>query len=194
MNKWDAIFTEGKTFSLLSEILLSRLLEAIEKRAGAPPRTVIDLGCGTGDAFIRFAKRGLAVVGVDFSEVALGKARQALEKEGIASIDLRMMDLDDMHIQEKADIVFCKLTYAFVEDKERFLKNIRGLMQDSSVFVLMTPVLHKGVEYLQEDKPGIAVDFEETKNLLARYFTKSEIFHHDYLGAKTDLATFLSFV
>ena len=126
MNKWDAIFTEGKTFSPLNEVFLSCLLEVIEERRGAPVKTVIDLGCGTGDALIRFARRGLAVVGVDFSEVALGKARQALEKEGVADIDLRRIDLDDLRIQEKADIVFCKLTYAFVEDKERFLKNVGG--------------------------------------------------------------------
>lgn len=191
MNKWDKIFSEGTTFSPLNEIFLSFLLEAIRKHNGTTPKDIIDLGCGDGDALVRFAKHGFMVAGVDFSQVALEKARKKLEEAGISGVELQLTDLDDIHIQNKADIIFCKLTYAFVENKGKFLENVKSLMRDNSVFVLMTPVLHKGVEYVAEDKPGIAVDFEETKEILAKHFSKINIFHHNYLGVRVDVTTFL---
>jgi SAM-dependent methyltransferase len=49
---------------------LMRLIEEL------PPRgRVLDLGCGTGDLAIGLAKRGIAVLGVDFVEAALDVAR-----------------------------------------------------------------------------------------------------------------------
>lgn len=64
-------------------------------------------------------------------------------------------------------------------------------MGASSVFVLATPVLYKGVEYAKEDKPGIAVDFLETQKLLAQSFSQIEIFDHEYFGDKGETVTFL---
>lgn len=55
-----------------------RILHAVvraEMRAGAPAGPVLDLGCGTG-ANLSVAARCGEVVGVDFSEVALGYARR----------------------------------------------------------------------------------------------------------------------
>ncbi|MBI1754852.1 methyltransferase domain-containing protein [Candidatus Azambacteria bacterium] len=193
MNKWDNIFLEGTTFGPLNEIFLSALLEAVQKHIRVTAKEIIDLGYGDGDALVRFAKRRFKVVGFDFSEVALAKARQRLDDAKITNIDLRLIDLEEMIVQDKTDIVLCKLTYAFVENKERFLKNVKNLMKDNSVFILITPVLHKGVEYFKEDKPGIAVDFDETKDVLANHFSKVEVFHHNYLGARVDVTTFLCF-
>jgi SAM-dependent methyltransferase len=43
----------------------------------------IDLGCGSGADSIYLAQRGFAVTGVDFSQVAIGKAQAAATEAGI---------------------------------------------------------------------------------------------------------------
>jgi SAM-dependent methyltransferase len=51
------------------------------------PRThqrAIDLGCGTGANVVELATRGFDVTGVDFSPVALAKARQRAHEAGVA--------------------------------------------------------------------------------------------------------------
>lgn len=49
----------------------------------ALPRA-IDLGCGSGANAVFLAEHGFDVTGVDFSPVALGKARQAADAAGVA--------------------------------------------------------------------------------------------------------------
>ena len=50
------------------------LVEMIESRAIAPGRT-LEIGCGTGTNAIFLAQHGFDVLGVDISEIAVGKAR-----------------------------------------------------------------------------------------------------------------------
>jgi SAM-dependent methyltransferase len=50
-----------------------------------PPGRAIDLGCGSGANAVYLAQHGFDVVGVDFSAVALDKARQHAEAAGVAS-------------------------------------------------------------------------------------------------------------
>ncbi len=61
---------------------LRNLLESGRVTPESHPRAV-DLGCGTGANAVYLAERGFAVVGVDFSPVALAKARTRAERAGV---------------------------------------------------------------------------------------------------------------
>lgn len=52
------------------------------RRPDAPAARAIDLGCGAGGVAIELADAGFAVVGVDFSSVALAKARATASRRG----------------------------------------------------------------------------------------------------------------
>lgn len=197
-SSWDRFFQEGRDFSPLNIIFLDRLLETVadlQKKRGRKTslRSVIDLGCGTGDSLVKFAQKGLRGIGVDFSGVALSKARDRLRKGKISGFEFRRADLDTLSLSEKADIIFSKLSYAFLKDKAKFLARVKKLMKSDSVFILMTPVLYRGITYIKEDQPGIAVNFKGTTKLLSKYFRGVEVFHHDYFGEKGDLVTFIAF-
>lgn len=157
------------------------------------PLSVIDIGCGTGNDIVNFLRNGLVATGIDSSFVAIAKARELAKKEN-GKYAFILMEAEEISkkIKNKFDIIFCKYTYAFIKDKEIFLKNIKKLMHSHSVFVLITPVLHKNTSYTKEDKPGIAVDFDDTKRLLKKKFNTVKIFHHDYFGNYGDSVTFLS--
>jgi SAM-dependent methyltransferase len=49
---------------------------AIARFSAAPPRSLLDVGCGTGQHSIELARRGLRVTGVDLSESMLGHAEK----------------------------------------------------------------------------------------------------------------------
>jgi SAM-dependent methyltransferase len=54
------------------------------RRPGAEHARAVDLGCGSGAVSIELAEAGFEVTGVDFSEVALRKARAAAQRRRIA--------------------------------------------------------------------------------------------------------------
>ena len=53
------------------------------RRPGQPAPRAIDLGCGAGGVSVELAEAGFAVTGVDFSPVALAKARAAAKRRGL---------------------------------------------------------------------------------------------------------------
>jgi SAM-dependent methyltransferase len=74
--------------------------ETLRRPAAAAARA-IDLGCGSGGVSIELAQAGFEVVGVDFSPVALAKARAAAERRGVGPDRLTFVagDLTAGHVQ-----------------------------------------------------------------------------------------------
>ena len=70
---WDAVGVRDD---------LRELLDSGRVTAHSHPRAV-DLGCGTGANAVYLAEHGFAVVGVDFSPVALAKARARATEAGV---------------------------------------------------------------------------------------------------------------
>jgi SAM-dependent methyltransferase len=70
------------------------------RRPGQHTARAIDLGCGAGGVSIELAEAGFEVTGVDFSPVALRKARAAADLHGIDDRRLRFVpgDLTAGHI------------------------------------------------------------------------------------------------
>lgn len=84
-----------------------------------PPDRALDLACGEGQNAIWLATLGWDVVGVDFSEVAIGKARARAERDGVA-IDFAVGDLLEYEPEPGAyDLVL--LLYLHVPPHERRL-------------------------------------------------------------------------
>jgi SAM-dependent methyltransferase len=68
----ELLWTEAPSRFLVSEV------------ADVPPGTALDLACGEGRNAVWLAERGWAVTGVDFSEVAIRKARRLAAQHGVA--------------------------------------------------------------------------------------------------------------
>jgi SAM-dependent methyltransferase len=64
--------------------LSATLRELVEGSDAVPAGSVLDVGCGTGDASIYLAKHGWHVTGVDFTPKALEKARTKARTAGAA--------------------------------------------------------------------------------------------------------------
>ncbi len=80
---WDAVGVRDE---------LLELLDDVEVAASSHPRA-IDLGCGTGANVVELARRGFDATGVDFSPVALDKARVRAREAGVAD-RCRFLEVD----------------------------------------------------------------------------------------------------
>jgi SAM-dependent methyltransferase len=77
--------------------LPARLVELVEGKDALPKGRAIDLGCGTGDSSIYLASHGWMVVGIDFVERALKKARA---KGEAARVNVRWLRTDVTRLGE----------------------------------------------------------------------------------------------
>ena len=76
--EWDARYTEGDG-PMWSGRPNGRLVSEV---ADLAPGRALDVGCGEGADAIWLARRGWTVTGIDISDVAVGRAREAAEMAG----------------------------------------------------------------------------------------------------------------
>jgi len=83
------------------------------RHAQHPVRTILDLGCGTGEHALLLAHRGYRVTGVDLSRRMLERARQKADEAGLAITfhegDIRNIDLG--RIFDAAVAMFAVISY-----------------------------------------------------------------------------------
>jgi SAM-dependent methyltransferase len=94
--------------------------------------TVIDLGSGAGnDAFVARSVVGVGgrVIGVDFTEKMIEKARNNAEKLGFNNVEFRQGDIEKLPINENvADVVVSNCVLNLVPDKHKaFAETFRVL-------------------------------------------------------------------
>lgn len=96
---YNLMYRFGAPWEGADRVELRRLVEdgrcspATLAPPGRPARA-IDLGCGAGGVAIELAEAGFQVVGVDFSRVALRKAREAAARRGLDAARLRFVEGD----------------------------------------------------------------------------------------------------
>ena len=78
--EWDARYRE-RDGAMWSGRPNGRLVAEVD---GLTPGTALDVGCGEGADAIWLAQRGWTVTAIDVSDVAVGRARAAAERVGVA--------------------------------------------------------------------------------------------------------------
>src|SRR5579884_2142408 len=73
----------------------------VAETVGLGPGRALDLACGEGRNAVWLAERGWQVTGVDFSEVALEKARRLAAERGVV-VEWRQADLLDYQVEPGA--------------------------------------------------------------------------------------------
>ena len=87
---------------------------------------MLDAGCGTGDATLFFAERGHQVVGMDYLEEPIQRARAKAAQRGLA-VEFRVQDALALEQKDEryATVIDCGLFHCFSDDDRR--RYVRGL-------------------------------------------------------------------
>lgn len=160
---WDKAYLEGKDFSLISGSSISKILTHLPEGS---EKTLLDIGCGTGQLSRELHHRGFQVLGVDVSNEAIRLAR-ARSVATPPRLQYRQMNIETESLEDTFSFITCKLVYAFIENKDVFLEKITHNLNPGGVFAVITPLK----EDATPEKQIIAVHHEDTLAELTAQFT-----------------------
>jgi SAM-dependent methyltransferase len=107
---------------------------------------VIDLGSGAGnDAFIarRIVGEKGKVLGIDFTEAMVNKARANAEKVGYNNVEFRLGDIEDMPVTSNyADVVVSNCVLNLVPNKHKVISEIFRVLKPGAHFSISDIVLN----------------------------------------------------
>ena len=113
-------------------------LEAVFRRYRVKPRTILDLGCGTGNHDIPLARRGYRVTGLDQSAAMLSVARK---KATASRVRVRFVQADmlSFRVAKKFEAVLCMfgaLGYILhPRDVVRVFRRVRAHLGPGGLFI-----------------------------------------------------------
>lgn len=104
---WETVSNNGHSRSLestaLGEQVVAHLLDTRALRAGD---SVLDVGCGTGQYALIFARHARKVCGLDISGKILGMLQDDAGRRGIGNVEVAVSKWSDFAPREKYDLVF----------------------------------------------------------------------------------------
>ncbi|MFI9591764.1 class I SAM-dependent methyltransferase [Nonomuraea sp. NPDC052265] len=138
---------------------LDELTAWIGEQAVRPPRTVADLGAGTGTGTLALARRFPAaeIVAVDQSPVMLDRLRSAALAQGLGErVRLVQADLDEaLPPTGGADLVWAALSLHHVKDPARLLGEVHAALPPGG---LLAVVEMDGMPRFLTDEAGAALE------------------------------------
>ncbi len=140
MQTWDRIATRGNSSTPRTDTVVygpegptERELKLLGDVRG---KRVLDLGCGTGQAGITFAKQGATVIGVDGSAEQLSMAHKFASQNEVR-IEWHQSDAADLPFlrADSFDLVFSAFLAGEVEDLDRWFRQVHRILRPGAAFV-----------------------------------------------------------
>tara|TARA_B100001750_G_C15435881_1_gene560885 strand:- start:176 stop:802 length:627 start_codon:yes stop_codon:yes gene_type:complete len=112
-------------------------LEKVFKDNRQESLSILELGCGTGNDAIWFAKKGFDVTAVDISERVINLAKE--KSKGISNIDYIIDDIFSFSTEKKFDIIYDRECIHNNQDELKVLfKKLNKILKDDGKIIILS--------------------------------------------------------
>ena len=111
-----------------------------------PEDTMLEIGCGTGNATIPLSQYVKKITAIDISEEMMLKAAEKAKEEGRENITFRQKDLLELDIEpESYDVVAAYNVLLYMKNQEKVLEKIYNILKPGGVFLSATDCLGRNL-------------------------------------------------
>ena len=111
-----------------------------------PEDTMLEIGCGTGNATIPLSQYVKKITAIDISEEMMLKAAEKAKEEGRENITFRQKDLLELDIEpESYDVVAAYNVLLYMKNQEKVLEKIYDILKPGGVFLSATDCLGRNL-------------------------------------------------
>lgn len=133
---YDAIYNEIVNY----ESQTSFLQKVFDKFHKGEVESILDIGCGTGNFTVLFAKRGYSTTGIDLSDEMIRVAKEKMRKgQRSKNLQFLKMDMRDIQLNKKYDVatvLFGGFGYLLEYDEvERFFAGVRKHLDKDGLLI-----------------------------------------------------------
>jgi SAM-dependent methyltransferase len=150
-----------------------------------PGQAALEYGCGQGSAAFDLAQRGVGVVGIDISPVAISQAIKRAAKQGISSARFEVMNAEKLEFDDDSFDLVCGSGILHHLDLEAALAEIARVLRPDGHAVFFEPMGHNPLIKLYrrftpsmrtpDEHPLLMSDFDTAR---ARFGTVDVTFFH----------------
>jgi len=138
--EWDERYKEGGDALPWDTGAPAKELTAYFSRAEEAPKSVLELGCGTGTNAIWMVQQGCNVVATDISPTAIEWAQNKAKSAGVR-VDFKVSDICQENPVEKksVDFVFDRGVFHVMaeEKREHFVKVVHDSLSDGGMWLCL---------------------------------------------------------
>ena len=111
-----------------------------------PEDTMLEIGCGTGNATIPLSQYVKKITAIDISEEMMLKAAEKAKEKGRENITFRQKDLLELDIEpESYDVVAAYNVLLYMKNQEKVLEKIYDILKPGGVFLSATDCLGRNL-------------------------------------------------
>jgi len=106
---------------------------------------ILDAGCGTGNFSLALAKEGFKVVGIDFAQGMLEKAKKKAMENSINSIIFERVDLNQIlpYPSNYFDSVICMLVLPYVKNPDFTINEFERVLKPGGTLIIRIMIKQK---------------------------------------------------